>query len=236
MFIFLAIFFLNGVYLSNIVRDKLLEASELKERLELKLFASRHLLSPEIIATMIQVLECDEPNRSSVRDKDLFLGDESLLKDKFIHICELRHQLKTSRQFRRILNLFWSAFDFTNRLIFDLRADYINYRNPDCNLDDLTLLLIEYPFHVSAYNFSYYSLIYIAYFQFTHKEKIVFATFHNFTFSKLHKQVLFILYQLYSNIQSKKTRNKARRILIFLKQLIEVKFNYNAKDCIATFH
>jgi hypothetical protein len=228
MLIFLLIFFIQRAELWKFEPTEFIEASELKLRLESELVGSWNFLNLDIILHMNQILELDDPNHSALGFEINLSGERNQLRAKFTDFYQFLYRIKKS-QFKKLLSLLWTAFDYVNKLILELKTEYINNQNPDCTLEDLTNLLNRYPQFISAYRFSYYSLLYTSYIQLIFKERVIIAHPHVFAFSGLAGQVVIVLLHLFRNFESGKNRKRARKIFLFLEQLIEVRFKYESR-------
>jgi hypothetical protein len=228
MLIFLLIFFIQRAELWKFEPCQFIEASELKLRLESEFFDSWSFLNLEIILHINQILDLDNSNQSPLGFEVNLSGERNLLRTKFTDFYQFLYRIKRN-QFKKLLNLFWTAFDYVNKLILDLKTEYINSQNPDCTVEDLTSLLNRYPQFISAYRFSYYSLLYTSYIQLIINERVIIAHPHVFAFSGLTGQVVILLWHLFRNFESAKNRRGVRKIFLFLEQLIEVRFKYESR-------
>jgi hypothetical protein len=223
----LGLFLLLVPGLSSVISN-INDINTLKVLFKLALAASKDLITPNIITHLEYILECDNLLSFEGSTKDLFLDDLKILKHKFVHINELQTIIKRKEQFGQLIRLFRLGLDYLNKLLFDMKAEFIK-NNPGCSLRELMIFQESHPLHNSCYRFAYYSLLYIAYFQFVLDEPEVYTTPNNFVFSKLTFQ-LSISQKYYSeNPGNKKYQKRAKNLVVLLQDLVSFRYRYDSQ-------
>jgi hypothetical protein len=222
---FLVAFFVLGADSPNLTENNLIL---LKSTFEKNFRASRHLLTLEIISQLEQILYCEDSTRSIPLNHADSEGNPDL--DLFkIYIMGLKTVIKSPKQYIALLELFWSAFGYINFVMYEYKRIYAK-EHPECTLNNLIELQASYPLQIYCYSFTYYSLLYIIYFQFTCKDSTIAATPHKFAFAELPSQLFIINSQFQNNShKEKKARLATKTILQFLKEFISFQYQYESQ-------
>ena len=223
LLLLLLAYFANGAKIPSQRED----ARTLRNEFEKRLREFSTLLTGEVMIQMEQVLYCEHPIQSDSLDHLNFEGNLNLKVYK-TQIIDLQTTPKTRKQYEDLIGLFWSAFEYVNFLMFENKKVYVR-ENPDCIIDNLIALQKSNTFQMYCYNFTYYSLLYVAYFQFVSESHNIVATPHKFAFSELSIQLKIINDHYKNNPKKKNSRLAAKSILLLLKDFTTFKYRYESQ-------